>query len=133
MKTYKNGTLRIAPKTKAVEPFEITGDYCTQEFGGELYFYTGRTPQTASSSFPGSIVTVLEETYEYHDFLNENNCKQGLSEDDAQKIVIDAIYSGKKAEANPNKTEIWITDGEDVVARVTKKIDRTPHGTVEKL
>lgn len=59
---YLKGQLRIVPKY-GFAPFNIpsVGEdwYCTKEVDGELYFYNGKTPETATSSYHASIVEVL--------------------------------------------------------------------------
>lgn len=60
---YLKGRLRITPKCGCCAPFDVpsVGEdwYSTREVDGELYFYNGKTPEIATSSYPSSIVTVL--------------------------------------------------------------------------
>lgn len=66
------GRLLITPKNTAFTPFEIPARadeetwFCTAAHDGEFYYYTGKTQESAGSSYHASMVTVLSShTEEY--------------------------------------------------------------------
>lgn len=67
------GRLLITPTNKAFKQFEIPEDkdketwFCTETYGGEKFYYDGKTQESAAGSYHESIVTVLQSHEEEYD------------------------------------------------------------------
>ena len=60
------GKIKVTPKDPKFPPFTYPENgkaayYCTKEVDGTLYYYTGKTPESAASSYAGDIVEVVCE------------------------------------------------------------------------